>query len=499
MTGFRLVVLKLLGGSSVVTLLNFGRDIAIATAFGVSASTDQFFLAISIPVLVITVASNAFRSVAVPLLRDLRLSDQYPANQIAQRLLRQCVLFGLAIAAITIALAILGSQFLPPYSAMLAGTCAMLTLVVPMYVASGLTEMSQGVLQAYDRYLGPTLARAGLPLGLIVAAMLLMQSGDITKLPIGGLVFAAFGLLTVIYLIHLHRLLPAWGTPSLPIEIRNKVSTNLKFLVIATCITYLNPIIDQWMAALLYDGAVSQLGYANRLAVGIASLLSGSIAAAILNHFSQLVAQSNNTRVHTDFRLFVVLGLAGGLLCALMLIAASNPLVSLLYERGNFSSEDGKVVVFLLQCLAFQYPFLFASVPAYTLISAKLLNKFFVPLGLTLITANIAGNLILMSFFGLPGIAIGTVVVYCLSVLTMVTYLVSRKHASLSLFDLSIIAGLLALGFSMAIDLMQRNSVYTEQIAAELLVRGLLYVAIMTTVLFAVFRIYRSRQRATSV
>src|SRR5450755_477407 len=66
--GSSAAVATFLAGNLVVTLCNLFRDVSVAATLGASRSADYFFLAISIPVLVIAVAGGAYRSVVVPFL-----------------------------------------------------------------------------------------------------------------------------------------------------------------------------------------------------------------------------------------------------------------------------------------------------------------------------------------------------------------------------------------------------------------------------------------------
>ena len=66
--GSSAAVATLFASNLVVTLCNLLRDVAVAASLGASHAADYFFLAISIPVLIISVAGGSYRSVVVPFL-----------------------------------------------------------------------------------------------------------------------------------------------------------------------------------------------------------------------------------------------------------------------------------------------------------------------------------------------------------------------------------------------------------------------------------------------
>ena len=67
-----------------------------------------------------------------------------------------------------------------------------------------------------------------------------------------------------------------------------------------------------------------------------------------------------------------------------------------------------------------------AGVAGSAMLSASGQNKFFLPLSLLIVTVNVIGNLCLMPWYGLAGIALSTVVTYVVSFITINVALVRK-------------------------------------------------------------------------
>src|SRR5271166_3765830 len=193
--GFSLAVVILLFGNLAVTLCNLLRDVAVAASLGSSRRADYFFLAISIPVLVISVAGGSYRSVVVPFLvrRAASAHDYFRAAAARLTWLNVtgvAIVSGLGAIALALGYALtseMGSYGTGP------NLLGVMLLVIPMYTLSGFVEMSQGVLQACGSLLLPNLNRAALPAGVTVAAVWLGATAGIAGLVLGGTVGALIG------------------------------------------------------------------------------------------------------------------------------------------------------------------------------------------------------------------------------------------------------------------------------------------------------------------
>ena len=416
-------VASLVSGNILVTGANLLRDITIASILGATAIADRFFLVISIPVFLITIAAGSFRSMSVPILERVGQQSREKALTLGTLLMARGAR-GIVLAALLLcAFAAVGAG-LDVYFA------ALFLSIVPMFALSAYVEFSQGPLQIVDRYLVPAVLKVGLPLGMVAGLGLFAQHWDVFAASLGGFVGAGLAAVCAFILLRKsgldRRMSPVGGTPEL-----GWAGNNFKALIVATSITYANPLIDQWVGSLAGPGAVAQLGYANRVAVGIASLAAGSIAPVLLSGLSKRVGMGDHRGIRNLYLLAVSVGAWAGALASLRFWVFGSVLVDILYVRGAFTPANGEVVTRLIALYSLQYPFYWASVAAYSYISAETLNRFLVVLGVTLFVVNLGADIALLKAFGVYGIALSTVIVYGVSLVIMNGFLAYKRLIAL--------------------------------------------------------------------
>ena len=414
-------------GNFSLTLANLARDVSIAAVFGIAANVDAFFLAIMLPVFLVTTTSSAFRSAVIPVLEKCRLQHgEFAFANMVTGLFKLCIIVSLAVGGFIVLLSNFLSQALGSVQVEIQSLIQnVLLYIIPVYVLSSVAILMEGPLQVRGIYFLPSFLRALMPLGMAISAIGFGDSVGVMSLCYGGLLGAVVQLIAIIVLLYKNNLLIK-RKAHVRLQL-HEVKSQFLFLFTGVSIAYMSPLIDQWMASWLGSGAVSTLGYANRLIVGISSLTTGSLAPVLLAYFSKQLAQGKSESIEKDYYLFVRLSLWLGSGMALTVWLFAEPMISLLYEYGEFDISNRHYVSQIVQILALQLPLLLTSTAAYTLISAQGLNRFFVPLGGVLILTNVAGNYVLMSFLALKGIALATVLNYALSLVLMNAYLLKKK------------------------------------------------------------------------
>lgn len=120
------------------------------------------------------------------------------------------------------------------------------------------------------------------------------------------------------------------------------------------------PLVEQMFAGALGSGAISSLGYASRVTALATGLVVTAINRVSLPHFSRV---SVGNRSHGPGVPQVTVGfLVLGIVMTIAMAALAQPLVSLLFQRGQFSAEDTETVAHLLRCNLTQLAPYFVSV-----------------------------------------------------------------------------------------------------------------------------------------
>ncbi len=415
-------------GNALVNAINVGRDAAIALAFGTDVMVDALFLAIMLPVFLLTVGTSAYRSTVIPLLEKARHASGAMA---VQRMVGRCMAVNVPIVVGAGAVLAMGA---PLYAPLIAGNLSqeaatsiqwLTWAAVPMFVLSGYATLVEGPLQTQGLFFLPSIIRAGMPLGMALGAVLLGPHVGILGVCYGGLVGSAVQLLLASMLLSQQGMLQGVWTP-LDRGLAHEVRGQFVLLCAGVSLSYISPLIDQWMASFLGAGSVSTLGYANRLVVGAASLSVGALGPALLPHFSKLVARGDTQGLNTHYMAVMRLTVWGSVGLTGMVWLVSEPVVALLYEHGNFTHADSLAVAGIMGWLSLQFPVLLVGIIAATLLSAVSMNAVFIPLSVLVATVKISANFLLMQWYGLAGIALSTAAAYTVSLVFMHVMLVRR-------------------------------------------------------------------------
>lgn len=428
--------LSLLSGNVLVTGANLLRDITLAATFGAALESDVLFLAISIPVFILSVGSNGFRSVVVPALSRIRAHSE---ARFREAFARFVVIASSATAMVALALLAIAAGIyfleLPGATPEARRLFALFFLaIIPMYAGSALVELVQGPMQVTGHFLLPSLLRLGLPLGIIIGVLALPDL-SIFSASVGGGIGVLLVLPVGIYLLRQNHVLPtSQGTP-LPSDVAATATAGYKAIVAATVITYANPLIDQWIASSAGPGAISMLGYANRLMTGVVSLVSGAVGQVLLIHFSRQVGNKDRIGLTATYRLLIRVMPWIGCAATLGVWLTSRFVVSILYQRGNFDAAAADTVADLVNRYALQFPVFWTGIAGGVLVFALSMNHILVRIGIVLFVTNIIGDLVFLKLFGVRGIPLSTTVVLLVSVVLVNTALHRANSLDIRISD----------------------------------------------------------------
>ncbi|MFQ5729281.1 MAG: murein biosynthesis integral membrane protein MurJ, partial [Waddliaceae bacterium] len=173
--------------------------------------------------------------------------------------------------------------------------------------------------------------------------------------------------------------------------------------------------IDQAMAAMIGPGSVSALGYGNKGVLFIVGISSIGLSTVILPHFSKQVAMNDWKKVRHTLLAYSRVILVVTAPFTLVLIYFSEPIVTMVFERGAFTNTDTQLVGQVQAFYFPQIPFYILGILGVRLLSAIGKNQILMVIGAINLIVNVIGNYIFMQYWGLAGIALSTSIVYALS------------------------------------------------------------------------------------
>jgi putative peptidoglycan lipid II flippase len=174
-------------------------------------------------------------------------------------------------------------------------------------------------------------------------------------------------------------------------------------------------LINQSMAAMLGPGSVAALGYGNKVVTLILGVGSLALSTAVLPYFSRMVATGDWAGVRHTLRTYLRLILITTLILTGILVVCAQPMVRILFERGSFTAKDTYVVSVVTACFALQIPFYVAGILGVRLLNALGMSRSILLICAANLVVNVLGNLFLMRWIGVAGIALSTSLVYLVS------------------------------------------------------------------------------------
>jgi putative peptidoglycan lipid II flippase len=344
-------------GTFLSRITGFLRDMVVAYFFGARMATDAFLVAFLVPNLWRRLVGEGSMTVSfIPVYTEYR-------TRRSERESQEVIDIAFAIAGVLLfVLTGLGMIFSPilikifaltwsPTSEKFQLAVTLNRIMFPYLFFVGLFALSTGILNSLRHFFAPAFATVFLNLSIIVSVFLFYFH---LQQPVMAL---AIGVLTGGVLQFFFQL---------PFLIRKKISFRFNFNfrhpairqigllmipgLIGTAVYQLNVLIDRMFATALTEGSVSYLYYADRLIEFPLGIFVIAIGTAALPSFSSLVAQGKTEEfketVSFAFRL-------GSFICIpamLGLIFLKTPILSLLFQRGEFDSLATKMTARALLC-----------------------------------------------------------------------------------------------------------------------------------------------------
>ena len=324
-------------------VLGFIRDILIAGFLGSGPVAEAFIVAFTLPNMFRRLfAEGAFNTAFIPMLSKKLLSKRNAENFSSDALSLLIVLL--------LSLTAIAEIFMPLFVFMLASGFALDSrfdlsnsfgrLMFPYIFFISLSAFLGGVLNTLNKYsvtaAAPLLLNLFFILGIFIAYIFELDFGWTLSfcVPISGLC----QLIIMIIFLSKQNFKVKLKFPQLTPEIRNliKIATPA---ALAGGVIQINLVVGRQVAS-YFEGAIAWLNYADRvfqLPLGVVAIAIGVVLLPSLSKTAahKTIDESNNIiNRSTEFALFLTLPAT----CALLIIP--YPIITILFERGAFTSSD---------------------------------------------------------------------------------------------------------------------------------------------------------------
>lgn len=427
-------------------VLGLVRDVVVANFLGAGAAADVFFFANRIPNFLRRLfAEGAFSQAFVPVLAEVKA--KHGDDAVRELLAKVAGSLGVVVTLVT-----LFGVIASPVVAMLFGmgwfiewlndgpeahkfelASLMLKITFPYLWFISLVALSGAVLNTYNRFAVAAFTPVFLNIAIIACAVYLAPALDEPALALAWGVFIGGAVQLLFQLPFLAKagllVWPKW-------DWRDENVTKIRKLMLpalfGVSVSQINLLLDTVIASFLLTGAVSWLYYSDRLIEFPLGLFGIAIATVILPNLSRHHASANTERFSQtlDWSLrFVALF---GMPAMAGLIVLSQPIIALLFMRGEFSQNDVLMVSYSLIAYStglLSYMLIKVLAPGFY---ARQDIKTPVRIGIIAMVANMALNLMLAPFLSYVGLALATALSACLN-----AYLLYRGLKLAGIYQLS--------------------------------------------------------------
>lgn len=351
------------GLTMVSRVLGFVRDMVFANLFGAGAATDAFFVAFKIPNFLRRLfAEGAFSQAFVPVLSEYK--TQRSKAEVRLLVAHVSGTLGIVLLLLTLLAMVaaypLVTVFAPGFTgdaAKFALTAEMLRITFPYLLFISLTALAAGVMNTYGHFAVPAVTPVWLNLSMIGAAFwlapLFEQSvvGLAWGVFIAGVVQLLFQLPTLARMGMLPR--PRWGWRD---EGVRRVLRLMLPGIFGSSVAQINLLLDTIIASFLVSGSVSWLYYSDRLVEFPLGVFGIALATVILPSLSQRHAEADPQRFSRtlDWALRWVLLIGTPAMLGLMLLA--GPMLTTLFQYGEFAPDDVEMARLSLMAYAIGLP-----------------------------------------------------------------------------------------------------------------------------------------------
>lgn len=401
-------------------VLGFGRELALASAYGASKYSDAFLISQNIPTALFSVIGTSLGTAFIPLYSEaLKTRGEKGALKFTNNVL-------IIAALICFIFTIVGSCFTENLVKLFAVGFKQETFELAVYYTRitllgltvlGVNYMMSAYLQVKENFIVPGLM--SVPYNIILISFIFISAAVNPNLLAWG---ALLGLCSQVLL-------------QVPFAIkygyRFKFSVNLKdeylkkmlFLIvpvlIGVAVNQVNSIVDKSLASTLVEGSISALNYGNRLVQFVLGMFIVSISTVIYPLLSKLSTEKNTTKFNntivTSINTVVLLVIP----VSIGAITLATPIVELLFQRGAFDATATNMTAIALVCYS-------VGIIGFGL--RDILGKVFYSLqdtktpmtnGILCMMLNIALNLTFVKYLGHGGLALATSISSILCILLL--------------------------------------------------------------------------------
>jgi len=423
-------------------IFGFVRDVVVAWTFGAGLASDAFFVAFRIPNLLRRLLAEGSLSIAfIPVFtetmthkgRDEAFRLACSALRLVSLLLVAVALTGVLLSPVIVRIVGFGFADTPEK---LALTVTLTRIMFPYIFFIGLVALCMAILNVLGHFAAPALAPVLLNIAMIASMLLISPKLEepVIGLAVGVLIGGFLQLLLQVPVM-IRKGIRFWQKAAMFHPALSRVGRLMLPMVFGAAVYQINILVDTLLATLLPQGSVSYLYYADRLVEFPLGIFGIATATAVLPSLSRQAAAREYDALQTTFAYAVNLVAFITIPAMVGLIVLREPIVALLFQRGEFNAATVRMTAYAL---------LFYAVGLWAFSAVRVVVSTFYALqdtrtpvktAVAALLLNIVGSVVLMQWLRHGGIALATSLASMLN-LTLLLIALRRRLGRLGWEDM---------------------------------------------------------------
>mgnify|MGYP003634068210 CR=1 FL=1 len=410
-----------------ISLLGFFKETVVAANFGLSLQLDTFYVAILIPGVINSVFLNSFKSVFIPnYINEIGIKGNIGSFQTTS--LFVTVFVSLFFAIITYLSTNTFLEVLYPNKSLEFYLLVKEQLPILLFAIFfwGLASTLGALLNVNDEYRFSSFSGIFTPIFILLGIFLFKEHYKNTLLAWGTTV-GAFASCIYLLIVAKNKKLIVLGTPDYQNNNIKIAFQQLPAKISSGLLTALNSVVDQFFAAQLVIGSIAALNYGLKIPAFLSSLLLVAFGNVLLPYFTKLVLTNRKLAFDNLFKniKWVFIGLV---VITIFGILLSDFIVTLLFQRKEFTAEDTQVVSTIQKIFLAYIPFKIAGMIMVNFATSINKNSIMAYISLVALILNLILDYIFIEIYGVFGIALCTTIITVLKSMTMYWYLKKIKQ-----------------------------------------------------------------------
>lgn len=414
-------------------VLGFSRDLALSSTYGAGVVSDAYLMALSIPtILFIGSFCVAIQNTFMPLFTETdkdkgrKESLKFTSNVINLIMLISIVVIGIGLVFTEPLVKIFAMGFEGERLALTVQFTKIMLLSIGVVC---ITYVVKAYLEIHDNFLITGLMP--LPYNIaIIASILLSKKLGLNTLAYGTVI--AF-LAQFLFLIPFAKKKGFKYVPKINLK-DDKVKKMALLIVpvlIGASVGQLNSMIDKNLASTLAEGSISAINYAYKLNIFVMGMFVASITSVIYPLFARLTSDKNMNKLKETLSISVNSVILIIVPVSVGAFILAEPIIKLLFERGEFTSKDTIITAQVLACYA--VGMLASGIRDILVRVYYSLQDTKTPMknSLLCVLFNVVFNLLLIKYLKAPGLALASSISAILAV-AFLTFNLRKKIGRLN-------------------------------------------------------------------